>query len=620
MGVTGLLQQLKEIQEPTSLSAYRGKTLAVDTYGWLHRGLILCAQDLCTDAPASGYVTSVMKKVDMLRHFGVEPYMVFDGAPLPTKEGTALERREKRERAREQAAALTKKGDRRGAWKEYMKAAAVTPEMAKSVMVELDRRHVRYVVAPYEADPQMVYLEKIGVVDGILSEDLDLLVFGCNRLVTKLNDYGECIEINRANFSRVKKVPRLDAYTAAQWRAVAILAGCDYTKGVPGVGLKTAFAAALRRQLLPETVQAYHAEKRAVPPDFLAEAMRADLAFQYQKVYDPAARLVRPLNPCPEDVGVELEVLEAVCGRSLDPHVHAEICTGRLHPTTHAVLVSREQNLALMKSRSMVDGPGVKCGATAAKPGATLAKAKSQSFAAFGAKTIECYFKAVPAVAPVPVLQPSKRANAAALSPTAKKLRKIQPDRSTGGVSKFFDPGFLTGDSEVPDLSPVRPAEPTQKGPDNRQKPLAQAEVSVENLPQTEYLTDDDLDIMPVLPSERSEDDGYTNDLDESPVKRVRLGQMWRKQFLMNADTKAALGTKKFETRTQLSVGSGVTFAACSKSSVSTGSRAEDTASSLGPPTPRNAALTSLFKSLQISESDDEPRAFSLLRFAFRPS
>ena len=196
MGVTGLLQHLKEIQEPSNLAAYRGKALAVDTYGWLHRGLISCAQELCQNQPTRKYVNSVIKKVDMLRHFGVEPYLVFDGAYLPTKAETAKERRIKRDEAQQKADLFLKRGDRKLAWKEFMKAAGVTPEMAKSIMVELDARKVKYVVAPYEADPQMVYLEKIGAVDGILSEDSDLLIFGCQRLITKLNDYGECVVID----------------------------------------------------------------------------------------------------------------------------------------------------------------------------------------------------------------------------------------------------------------------------------------------------------------------------------------------------------------------------------------------------------------------------------------
>ena len=35
-----------------------------------------------------------------------------------------------------------------------------------------------YIVSPYESDAQLTYLKKIGLVDYILSEDSDLLVFG----------------------------------------------------------------------------------------------------------------------------------------------------------------------------------------------------------------------------------------------------------------------------------------------------------------------------------------------------------------------------------------------------------------------------------------------------------
>lgn len=41
---------------------------------------------------------------------------------------------------------------------------------------------VDYVVAPYEADAQMYHLERMGLVDGIITEDSDLLVFGARKV------------------------------------------------------------------------------------------------------------------------------------------------------------------------------------------------------------------------------------------------------------------------------------------------------------------------------------------------------------------------------------------------------------------------------------------------------
>jgi len=51
MGVSGLLPLLKSIQKHTELKNFKGKTLGVDAYGWLHRGAIACANELAQGKP-----------------------------------------------------------------------------------------------------------------------------------------------------------------------------------------------------------------------------------------------------------------------------------------------------------------------------------------------------------------------------------------------------------------------------------------------------------------------------------------------------------------------------------------------------------------------------------------
>lgn len=38
-------------------------------------------------------------------------------------------------------------------------------------------------VAPYEADAQLAYLNKAGIVQAIITEDSDLLAFGCKKVL-----------------------------------------------------------------------------------------------------------------------------------------------------------------------------------------------------------------------------------------------------------------------------------------------------------------------------------------------------------------------------------------------------------------------------------------------------
>lgn len=46
-------------------------------------------------------------------------------------------------------------------------------------MQALKRRSIQFVVAPFEADAQMAYLVLNGLADVVLTEDSDLLCYGC---------------------------------------------------------------------------------------------------------------------------------------------------------------------------------------------------------------------------------------------------------------------------------------------------------------------------------------------------------------------------------------------------------------------------------------------------------
>lgn len=43
------------------------------------------------------------------------------------------------------------------------------------------------IVAPYEADAQLAYLSREGIVDLVITEDSDLLVFGSKRVSAHAN-------------------------------------------------------------------------------------------------------------------------------------------------------------------------------------------------------------------------------------------------------------------------------------------------------------------------------------------------------------------------------------------------------------------------------------------------
>ncbi|KAL2163414.1 hypothetical protein VTH06DRAFT_5471 [Thermothelomyces fergusii] len=287
MGISGLLPLLKSIQRPTELRKYAGETLGVDGYGWLHRGAVACAIELAQGKPTRRYVDFAMHRVRMFKYFGVTPYLVFDGDFLPSKAKTEAARAERRAERKRLGLELLRAGKPSQAYSELQKAIDVTPEMARHLIEELKKASVPYVVAPYEADAQLVYLERQGLISGIVSEDSDLLVFGAKRLLTKLDQHGQCVEINRKDFCAVREIS-LTGWTDREFLHMAILSGCDYLDGVGKIGLKTAYRLVRKHKTPERIVQILRFEgKHRIPDSYLEAFKQAELTFLHQRVFCP---------------------------------------------------------------------------------------------------------------------------------------------------------------------------------------------------------------------------------------------------------------------------------------------------------------------------------------------
>ncbi|KAI9800234.1 MAG: hypothetical protein M1825_004218 [Sarcosagium campestre] len=304
--------------------------------------------ELALGKPTKRFVDYVMGRVRMLQHFGVTPYLVFDGDHLPGKAATEVDRAKKREAARIRGTELHAQGRIAQANAELQKAVDVTPEMTRLVIDELKRLGVQYVVAPYEADAQLVYLERKGIVSAILSEDSDLLVFGARCLLTKLDQRGDCVEIRRANFGGCKAVT-LAGWSDAEFRRMAILSGCDYLASISQMGLKTAHRLVRKYKTVERIVKAVQFDGQLrVPAGYLQEFRGAEATFLHQRVFCPIRREVVMLTE--PDAGLDLGLLEGI-GAAVSADVGLGVATGVLHPMSKEELVGPVRPVALPKSR-----------------------------------------------------------------------------------------------------------------------------------------------------------------------------------------------------------------------------------------------------------------------------
>lgn len=266
----------------------------------------------------------------MLKDNGITPYFVFDGGPLPMKSGTELLRRSRREAKRQKALEYLRSGKRKAANELFQQCVDITPFIAYQLMKALKEHGVEFVVAPYEADAQLAFLERQGVIQGIITEDSDLLVFGCSKVIFKLDKDGYGMCIRKENLTQATEV-NLHGFTETQFRQMCILSGCDYLPSIPGMGLKKAYKYLKKWKTVPKVIQQAQFDKMKVPVNYQSQFTKAEWTFLHQKVYDPVRKVLTTVTPVPEELAKDSDAL-AFTGNVIDDAIARGIGQGRLNP------------------------------------------------------------------------------------------------------------------------------------------------------------------------------------------------------------------------------------------------------------------------------------------------
>jgi 5'-3' exonuclease len=207
---------------------------------------------------------------------------------------------------------------------------AVTHEMEKNVIAALLKLQLAVVVAPYEADPQLVYLCHRGICQAIMTEDSDVLVYSAiiGKSVPilykfdKASQMVQCIDIenifrpmdeeaspsvisfngsaavvagNGKESSFTKNIKHFAGHRGRRmFVQMCVLAGCDYCDSIHGVGIVTAQQAVIRfkhhahDQRLERICDHFQIScKKSIPESYLQRIQRAEALFHYHIVYDP---------------------------------------------------------------------------------------------------------------------------------------------------------------------------------------------------------------------------------------------------------------------------------------------------------------------------------------------
>ncbi|KAG9494621.1 hypothetical protein GDO78_002125 [Eleutherodactylus coqui] len=222
MGVHELWQILEPVKKHVSLQSLSGKTLAVDLSIWVCE-----AQSVkqMIGVVAKPHLRNLFFRVSSLNLMGVKLVFVTEGQAPKVKADTMNKRNALRYGA-------TKKTVPARPGRSYFKS------VLKECLRMLDCLGVPWVQAAGEAEAMCAYLDANGYVDGCITNDGDVFLYGArtvyrNFTMNVKDPHVDCYEV-----SAIKDRLGLDRESLV---GLAIFLGCDYIpKGLPGVGRELA--------------------------------------------------------------------------------------------------------------------------------------------------------------------------------------------------------------------------------------------------------------------------------------------------------------------------------------------------------------------------------------------
>lgn len=340
MGITGLLPFLKKASKNVNVAQFSGGVVAIDSYCWLHRSIFCCVEQLSMGQPTDAYVHYCMKFISMLLSHKIKPILVFDGKYLPAKAETEAKRRKDREINRRKANELMQMGQHAEARNLIKRSIDITHEMALKLIKECHKMNIDCIVAPYEADAQLAYLNINRIVDVVITEDSDLILFGCKKVLFKMDLNGNGLLVDQEQLYLVMDV-RSEHFNMDNFLYMCILSGCDYLSSLPGIGLNKAKKFISRNadcdiyRALTRLGSYLNMKSLVVSKEYRDSFILAVITFKHQLVFCPLKRKQVRLNPPMSDI-TEKQLYYA--GTETDPDIALQLALGNCDPFTLKIL------------------------------------------------------------------------------------------------------------------------------------------------------------------------------------------------------------------------------------------------------------------------------------------
>ena len=178
--------------------------------------------------------------LSIFRYYNIIPIFIFDGKPPPEKKALLLKRKEDKQEAQEAYDKLKKQLETRETDTDKLDIIA-SMEQLKSQIVQINKEKIEkvktliraygatYYDAPGEADELCALLVIKKKVWACLSEDMDLFVYGCTRVLRYFSLIG-----HTAVLYYMKGILEELNMTQTEFKEICVLSGTDYNINADG--------------------------------------------------------------------------------------------------------------------------------------------------------------------------------------------------------------------------------------------------------------------------------------------------------------------------------------------------------------------------------------------------
>jgi flap endonuclease-1 len=234
MGIKNMLKFLNNfdgIVKELNHDNYNYERVAIDISIVLYQVIISIRNTGADLTNQQGDITSHIlglfnRTINLLKK-NIIPIYVFDGKPPEFKNKVLEQRKNIKKKAYEKLEEAETKEEK---IKYLKKTVSISKKQLQECKELLALMGIPYVEAPEEADSQCSYLVKMGLADSVMTEDMDILTFGSNKIYRNLSSFKKnTLEIRLDNI--LKKID----LSYEQFIDLCILFGCDYSDKIKNI-------------------------------------------------------------------------------------------------------------------------------------------------------------------------------------------------------------------------------------------------------------------------------------------------------------------------------------------------------------------------------------------------